>query len=217
MSGENKKLLYILIGSGSKPLSGYSDQTGDFILLCESQLERCQKNQSASITSEHFKIFYENIDNITYLLMTTPEYPIAAAVSCIESLKKEFSDDLHGRNFSTLDNYGLNNEMKQKIKMKFEYYNKNTEIVSENLESLRDAISQYHQEVLSAAKELDERSKNLEELQSTAQGLENGSYNYAKAAFRVKKKECCKSVWTKVAIAAIILIIIAIILAVTLS
>ena len=149
--------------------------------------------------------------------MTTPEYPIAAAVSCIESLKKEFSDGLHGRNFSTLDNYGLNNEMKQKIKMKFEYYNKNTEIVSENLESLKDAISQYHQEVLSAAKELDERRKNLEELQTTAQGLENGSYNYAKAAFRVKKKECCKSVWTKVAIAAIILIIIAIILVATLS
>ena len=34
---EDKKILYILIGSGKKPLAGYGAYKGDFIQVCEAQ------------------------------------------------------------------------------------------------------------------------------------------------------------------------------------
>ena len=211
MSDETKKILYILIGSGSKPLAGYGERTGDFVRDCENQLGRCQKNKSASITYENCKIFYENVDNVTYLIMTLPAYPMAAAVSCIESLKKEFSTELHGRNFAVVDNYGLNKEMKQRLKMKFEYYNENTEIVSEKIENLKGVMGQYENVVKSAAKELTERGELLNEMQNKAKDLENDSFNFKKGAIKVRKVECSKKVWSIVAIIVIILIIVLII------
>ena len=211
MSDENKKLLYILIGSGPKPLAGYGEKTGDFVRECENQLGRCQKNKSASITFENCKIFYENVDNVTYLLMTMPAYPLSAGVSCIESLKKEFSTELHGRNFSVVDNYGLNKEMKQRLKMKFDYYNENTEIVSEKLENLKGVMNQYQIQVSKAAKELNERGELLNEMQNKARDLENDSFNFKKGAIKVRKVECSKKVWSIVAIIVVILIVVLII------
>ena len=211
MSDENKKLLYILIGSGPKPLAGYGEKTGDFVRECENQLGRCQKNKSASITFENCKIFYENVDNVTYLLMTMPAYPLSAGVSCIESLKKEFSTELHGRNFSVVDNYGLNKEMKQRLKMKFDYYNENTEIVSEKLENLKGVMNQYQVQVSKAAKELNERGELLNEMQNKARDLENDSFNFKKGAIKVRKVECSKKVWSIVAIIVVILIVVLII------
>ena len=208
-----KKLLYILIGSGPKPLAGYSDKEGDFIHDAENQLGRCQKNQSASITTDTWKIFYENIDNVTYLVMTMPQYPMAAAVSCIESLKKEFSSDLHGRNFANVKNLGLNDEMGKKLKMKFEYYNENPDIVSNSLENLKGAMAQYKTEVFKAAKELDDRGEKLKEIQDKAEKLENSSFQFKKSSIKVRKLECGKKVWTIVGIVAVILIIIVIIIA----
>ena len=211
MSDENKKLLYILIGSGPKPLAGYGEKTGDFVRECENQLGRCQKNKSASITFENCKIFYENVDNVTYLLMTMPAYPLSAGVSCIESLKKEFSTELHGRNFSVVDNYGLNKEMKQRLKMKFDYYNENTEIVSEKIENLKGVMNQYQIQVSKAAKELNERGELLNEMQNKARDLENDSFNFKKGAIKVRKVECSKKVWSIVAIIVVILIVVLII------
>ena len=211
MSDENKKLLYILIGSGPKPLAGYGEKTGDFVRECENQLGRCQKNKSESITFENCKIFYENVDNVTYLLMTMPAYPLSAGVSCIESLKKEFSTELHGRNFSVVDNYGLNKEMKQRLKMKFDYYNENTEIVSEKLENLKGVMNQYQVQVSKAAKELNERGELLNEMQNKARDLENDSFNFKKGAIKVRKVECSKKVWSIVAIIVVILIVVLII------
>ena len=209
---ENKKILYILIGTGPKPLAGYSEKTGDFVGICETQLSRCQKNKSAAITANTYKIYYENIDNVTYLVMTMPDYPMPAAISCIESLKKEFSTDLHGRNFASLENYGLNNEMKEKIKMKYEYYNENTEIVDEKIEQLKGVMAQYQNEVFKAAKELDIRKEKLDEMQNKARDLENDSYNFKKSAIKVRKLECSRKVWGIIAIIAIIIIIIVIII-----
>lgn len=54
---EDKKILYILIGSGKKPLAGYGAYKGDFIQVCEVQLGRCKTNQSASISTGDYKIF----------------------------------------------------------------------------------------------------------------------------------------------------------------
>ena len=211
MSEDKNKILYILIGTGSKPLAGYSDLSGDFIHDAENQLGRCQKNKSASITTETWKIFYENTDNVTYLVMTLSAYPMAAAVSCIESLKKEFSTLLSGRNFAVLSNYGLNGEMKEKIKMKFEYYNENTEVVSDKLENLKGAMGKYKEEVFKAAKELNERGDKLREMQDKAEHLEGSSLNFKKGAIKVRKAECCKKywfIWTIIVVVVIIVLVI---------
>ena len=192
MSDDNKKIIYILIGSGRKPLAGYGQYQGDFIQVCEDQLGRCKPNQSACINTGDYKIFYMNENNVTYLLMTMPIYPLSAAVSCIESLKKEFGSDLHGRNFNAIGDYGLNIELQEKLKLKFQYYNENTEIVSDSLQGLKNEMMKFKDEVFKAAESLNERGDLLNEMQNKAKDLESDSYSYKKNAIKVRKTECCK-------------------------
>ena len=66
------KLIYLLIGEGSKPLADYSRYQGEFIEVCEKTLKRVEPNKSSMISTPEYKIFYLNEDNITYLMMTMP-------------------------------------------------------------------------------------------------------------------------------------------------
>ena len=191
---DDKKILYILIGSGKKPLAGYGAYKGDFIKICENQLAKCKANQSACINSGDFKMFYQNENNITYLLMTMPIYPLPTAVSCIESLKKELSSELSGRNFANVQDYGLNNEFQEKLKMKFEYFNENTEVVSEKIQGLKSLMMQYKEDVFKAADALNERGELLEQMQNKAKDLENDSYSFKKGAIKVRRTECKRKV-----------------------
>ena len=192
MSEDDKKIIYILIGSGRKPLAGYGQYKGDFIQICENQLGRCKQNQSASINTGDYKIFYQNENNVTYLLMTMPVYPLSAAVSCIESLKKDLADVLTGRNFNAIGDYGLNNELQEKLKMKMEYYNNNTEIVSDSIQGLKNEMMKFKDEVFKAAESLNERGDLLNEMQNKAKDLESDSYSYKKTAGDLRKLECLK-------------------------
>ena len=212
MSDEDKKIIYILIGSGKKPLAGYGIYKGDFIQICEKQLARCKENQSACINTGSYKIYYEYKDKVIYLLMTMPIYPLSAAVSCIESLKKEFGKDLQGRNFNAIGDYGLNIELQEKLKMKFEYYNENTEIVSDSLQGLKNEMMKFKDEVFQAAESLNERGELLNEMQNKAKDLESDSYTYKRNAIKVRKTECCrKATYIGIicgVVAAIVLIIV---------
>jgi len=189
---ENLKIIYILIGTDSKPLAGYGQFQGEFIQTCERQLRNCKKNNSAAITHSEYKIYYQNEDNITYLVMTITTYPMAAAVACIESMRKEFGTMLHGRNFAGVKDYGLNSELKDKIKMKYEYYTENTEIVDEKLQSLKEAMMKFKDEVVKAADALNERGDLLNEMQNKAKDLEQDSYSFKKGAIKVRRTECKK-------------------------
>ena len=137
-------------------------------------------------------MFYQNVDNVTYLLMTMPIYPLSAAVSCIESLKKDLTDVLTGRNFNAIGDYGLNNELQEKLKMKMEYYNNNTEIVSDSIQGLKQEMMKFKDEVFKAAESLNERGDLLNEMQNKAKDLESDSYSYKKNAKGVKDAECRK-------------------------
>ena len=192
MSDDNKKIIYILIGSGRKPLAGYGQYQGEFIQVCEDQLGRCKPNQSACINTGDYKIFYMNENNVTYLLMTMPIYPLSAAVSCIESLKKELGVILKEKNFDAVGDYGLNNELQEKIKMKFELYNENTEIVSDSLQGLKNEMMKFKDEVFKAAESLNERGDLLNEMQNKANDLENDSFRYVNNAKDVRRAECRK-------------------------
>ena len=63
--------------------------------------------------------------------MTVPSYPMPAAVACIEGLRKEIGAELSGTDLEGMKDYGLNSELKEKLKMKYDYYTENTEIVDE--------------------------------------------------------------------------------------
>ena len=215
MSDDDKKIIYVLIGSGRKPLAGYGLYKGDFIQICENQLSRCKQNQSASINTGDYKMFYQNEDNVTYLIMTMPSYPVAAAVSCIESLKKEIGPDLKGRNFNVASDYGLNSELQEKLKMKFEYYNENTEVVSDNIQELKGVMMKYKDQVFQAAESLNERGDLLNEMQNKARDLETDSYSYKNNATKVKNAECRKKatyIGIIVGIVAVIVLIIVLVI-----
>ena len=196
MSDDYKKIIYILIGSGRKPLAGYGQYQGEFIQVCENQLGRCKPNQSACINTGDYKIFYMNENNVTYLLMTMPIYPLSAAVACIESLKKELADELGKINFNDVGDYGLNNKLKEKLRLKLEYYNENTDIVSDSLQNLKNKMMEYKDEVLKAAESLNERGEYLNEMQNKASDLENSSFKYRDLAGDVRRKECRKKACT---------------------
>ena len=196
MSDDNKKIIYILIGSGRKPLAGYGQYQGEFIQVCEDQLGRCKPNQSACINTGDYKIFYMNENNVTYLLMTMPIYPLSAAVACIESLKKELADELGKINFNDVGDYGLNNKLKEKLRLKLEYYNENTDIVSDSLQNLKNKMMEYKDEVLKAAESLNERGEYLNEMQNKASDLENSSFKYRDLAGDVRRRECRKKACT---------------------
>ena len=216
MSDDDKKIIYILIGSGRKALAGYGLYKGDFIQTCENQLGRCKQNQSATINTGDYKMFYQNTNNVTYLLMTMPSYPIAAAVSCIESLKKEIGPNLHGRNFNACGDYGLNSELQPKLKLKFEFFNENTDVVSDQIQGLKSVMMKYKDEVFKAAESLNERGDLLNEMQNKAKDLETDSYSYKKNAIKVRKTECCKKA-TYIGIIVGIVAVIVLILVLTLT
>ena len=215
MADDENKIIYILIGTGRKPLAGYGLYKGDFIQICENQLARCRQNQSASINAGDYKMFYQNADNVTYLLMTIPSYPVAAAVSCIESLKKEIGPDLQSKNLNTISEYGLNLELQEKLKMKFEFYNENTDVVSDNIRELQGVINKYKDQVFQAAESLNERGDLLNEMQNKARDLETDSYSYKNNATKVKNAECRKKatyIGIIVGIVALIVLIIVLVI-----
>lgn len=186
---EDVNILYILIGSGSKPLAGYSPYQGEFIQICERQLSQC-KPGSAALTHSDFKIYYSNEDNITYMIMTNTKYSMPTAVACLESMKKEYGSILEGRNFSILNNYGLNSELQPKLKMTYEYYVTNTEVVSEKLEGLKEVMNQFRDEVVKAADALNVRGEELIKMEEKANILKDDSYSFKKGAIQVRKTEC---------------------------
>ena len=136
-------------------------------------------------------MFYQNENNVTYLLITMPIYPLSVKVLCIKNLKKEIADELSGRNFNAIGDYGLN-ELQEKLKLKLEYCNENTEFASDSIQGLKNEMMKFKDEVFKAAESLNERGDLLNEMQNKAKDLESDSYSYKKTAGDVRKLECHK-------------------------
>ena len=213
MSDDKKNLFFILIASGTKPLASYSQFTGDFIQTCENFLQKVKPNKSSSVNYGEFFIFYNNEDNITYLIMTAPTFPKATAVGCIESLRKEFHDVLYGRDFENTQEYGLSDELKEKLKMKFDYFNEHPEVSSESIERLKVEINKMNEEVIKANEQLLVRDQKMIEMENKAEQMKDASSAYKAGAIKVKKKESRNRIWVYLGIILAILIIIYIIIA----
>jgi hypothetical protein len=203
------RIIYILIGKEKTPLVGYSEHTGDFIQTCEAMLDKVTKDSSAAVNlGTGFTIFYTNENDITYLIMANSLYPKSTAIGCIESIKNEFQSTFRGRDFDSEQEYGLNDDFKEKLKMKYEYYNENTEVSSEAIQNLKAEMLRMRDEVLEASGLLNQTNEALNIMTSKAETLAQDSESHKKQAVQVKKKENWKKICFWIAIAVIILLIV---------
>lgn len=205
---DQRNLYYILIATETKPLASYSKFIGDFDHICESMLSRVTPNSSTAIDCGDYFIFFLNENNFTYLIMTIPTYPKATAVGCLNSIKKEFETIISGRDFSNEENYCLSEELKEKLKMKFDFYNEHIEVTSESIENLKNELLKMKDEVFKAAEELKIRGEKVENLQEKAQNLEVDSNTYVKRAAKVNKKEKNTKIWYTISIIIALIIIV---------
>ena len=208
MSENKGRIIYALVAKGVKPLAGYSNFTGTFDQACINYLKNIGPDTSAAVKLDSdYIIYYINENNITYLIMTESIYPKEAALGCLESIKKEFQSMYQNRSFDSEENFGLNDEFKVKLRMKFDYFNANTDVSNEALGQLKDEMCKMKDEVLNASGLLNNRGEKLQVLDEKADALSSASNNYYKSSKRVKRAECMKRVKYYVAIGIAIIVI----------
>ena len=207
------KIINILIAKGKKPLAGYSEHTGDFVQTCENMLSKVKKESSAAINlGNGYSVFYINENEITFLLMANSLFPKATAIGCIESIKKEFQSTFIGRDFESEQEYGLDEDFKEKLKMKYEFFNENTEVSSEAVANLKVEMMRMKDEVIEASGLLNQRGGTMDTMAIKAESLAQSSESMKKGAIIVKKKEKRKKLLTCIGIGLAVLLILYIII-----
>ena len=188
MSNNSKKIIiHILIGVKSKPLAEYYLNDSKYSKACENQLNNCQNNLPEFIIIDDYKIYYINSDDIIYMIIVSQSFSSLAVISCLEKMKKEFGEKLHGRNFSAINNYGLNSELKEKLKNILEFYNEHPE--TKDIDE--EVIPKYKNEIFKAAKELDERQIRLNEIMEKMKKSEEDSLPKQKSSKKDNKDKKC--------------------------
>lgn len=191
----SKKIIYALIGKGIKPLCGYSNYTGTFQQVCINYLRNVGPDSSAAVKLDtDYILYYMNENNITYLIMTDATYPKEPAIGCLESIKKEFQSTYPGRDFDSEQSFGLDSEFSTKLRMKFDYFNENTDVSSEATGRLKEEMSKMKDEVISASGLLNERGEKIQVISKKAEELTSDSNTFYRNAKRVRKAECMKKV-----------------------
>ena len=207
------KIINILIAKDKKPLAGYSEHTGDFVQTCENMLSNVKKESSAAINlGNGYSVFYINENEITFLLMANSLFPKATAIGCIESIKKEFQSTFIGRDFESEQEYGLDEDFKEKLKMKYEFFNENTEVSSEAVANLKVEMMRMKDEVIEASGLLNQRGGTMDTMAIKAESLAQSSESMKKGAIIVKKKEKRKKLLTCIGIGLAVLLILYIII-----
>ena len=201
-------IIYALVGFGEKPLAQYSEFKGTFQKTCQNHLHSIEANSSGGFKVDDYFIFYINENNITYLIMTDVKYSKASALACLESIKKEFLSAYADTDLEATEEFGLDKEFKEILKMKYEYYNENKEVINESTQKLMDEIFKMKDDVLNASDLLNERHDKLNNVNDKAGSLRETSYKYKAGATKVKRATNRKKIYTTVAISAAALIII---------
>ena len=189
MSDIDDKIIYMLIAKNEKPLVEYSYFTGTFNQVCLNYLKKIEPNSSKALKIDDFMLFYINEQYITYMLMSGKFYPKEGALGCLQSIKREFVSTYEGRDFDGELNYGLNDEFREKLKLKFEYFNQHKEVTDDKLEQLRDDLALMKDEILNASGLLDERGDKIKVLDDKADILSRDSNAYYRQSKRVRKEQ----------------------------
>ena len=140
--------------------------------------------------------------------MTDMKYSKGSALACLESIKKEFLSTFPDTNFESLEEFGLEKEFKPKLKLKYEYYNENKEVINESTKKLMDEIFKMKDDVLNASDLLNERSDKLNNVNDKAGKLAENSYSYKAAATKVRKSTRKKRIYTIIGISVAVIVII---------
>ena len=186
------KIIYSLIAKKDKPLVDYSNYTGTFNQGCLNYLKQLEPHTSKAIKVDDFYIFYINENDLTFMIMTGKLYPKEAAIGCLESIKREFNQTFQGRDFNGEVNFGLNDEFREKLKLKFEYFNENKDITDDKIGQLKEQLNLMKEEILNASGLLDERGDRIKILDDKAEVLSRDSNTYYRQSKRVKNTERCK-------------------------
>ena len=183
------ELVYILIASGSKPLAGYCLYEGEWVSTCENELKKCKK-KTGSITCKKLKLYYLNNNNIKFVIMTSLSYPAKGATSCLENLQDEFGNELYKRNFTKIKNYGLNGELRERLRKKFHYYNDNYDNFEENQNGKKknDEKISLDYNIMDAIDSLHQRGDALNQMMGKVSNLEEASKNYLKKCENYRKR-----------------------------
>ena len=208
MSDIDGKIIYILIAKNNKPLCEYSNFTGTFNQVCLNYLKSIEPNTSKAVKVDDFIIFYENTRGLTFMIMAGKLYPKEGALGCLESIKREFEKTYEGRDFDGELNYGLNDDFKEKLKLKLEYYNEHKEITDDKLEALKDQMNLMKDEILNASGLLDNRGDKIKVLDDKADILSRDSNAYYRQSKRVRQAEQCRKIklYAGISVAALIII-----------
>ena len=204
---DEKNLILVMIATGKTPLSAYTPFTGESLQICEAFLSKVVPNSSSAVNFGSYIIYYVNEENITYLIMTMPEYPKPTAIGCIESIKKEVKDIVYNINLDEQTDYGLDGQLKEKLKMKYEFFNENTEVSSEIVNNLKNEMIKMRNEVYEASGLLNERNDIVNTTNDKAQSLFQDSESHKKRAVKVKKTEKKKKILVIIGIIIAILVI----------
>ena len=187
-------LIYALVGYKDIPLAGYSEFKGEFQKLCHDYLSKIESNSSGGYKINDYFLFYLNENNISYVIMTDIHYSKNTALSCLESIQKEFSAVYPNPNFETAENFSLNKEFRPKLKMTYEYFNENKDVLNESTSKLKDEIFKMKEDILESYDLLDERGNKLAVVNDKAQSLQEKSIHFKKAAKKVKKSESSRKI-----------------------
>ena len=184
-------------------MAKYSQLMGEFIEICENQLKHCKRNKCASLTNRDYKIYYLNKNDITYMTITSGSYPFPAAISLLESMEKEFGPILVKKDLKVIGNYGLDKELKDKLKMKFEYYLENPDTVDEKLNDLKkDLKNKYNQDMKIAIDALHERAE--DSILRRNESLRVNAFKFKKMSSPVISLECKMKIWYTIIIVGIV-------------
>ena len=112
------------------------------------------------------------------------------------------------KNLDNVKENGLNKEIREKIKMKFEFFNENSDVSSQALENLKKDMIEMKDEVFKTKELLDIRGEKMNKTHQAAIELKDQSSSYRIGATNVKKKASCLGKWVYFAIIISLLIII---------
>ena len=216
MSEQDGRIFYSLIAKGIVVLADYSSFTGTFDQTCKNYLKNVKPNSSAAVKSDDYTIYYINSNNITFLIFTDNQYPKVAAIACLEALKKDFETS----NIDTSDVRGdkcLQEQLKPKIQLKFDYFNQHKESSGEAMDALKEQIQSMHEEILQDSGLLNDRGDKMNTLDEKSEHLMGTSNTYYTSSKRVKRSELMKRIKYYAAIGCAILIIIYIIICIVCS
>ena len=184
-------IIYALISFGEKPLAHYYEYKGTYQKGCQKYLHSIETNSSGAFKMDNYYfIFFINENNITYLIMTDDKYSKASALSFLESIKKEFLSAYADTNFEETEEFGLDKEFKEILKMKYEYYNENEVVIDEPtqklLDELKNQLLNCYDYYYDCSDLLNERDDIINSIGNRAEELASSSYKYKKSSTKIK-------------------------------